>query len=293
AAPDPAAAAGAARDLARALSQDQRYAEAIGVLDRAASALDSGHAELALQLEAAAVVAGMSDPATAPSVAARRGALRERVADDDAAPPELLAVGSFISVLTNEPAETGAALATRALRAGESTSQESPGGPWFTSAAFARATLSLLWAERYAEVRPLLDASIAQARVTGDSGRLAVGLASRGWLALRRGDLCAAEVDTRTALAATELPAPPTYRVLNGGLLVKTLVDLGELDEAEQEPAPLESEAETGFVTTAVLRLARGRLRVEQGRGAEGLEDFLGVGVSLTRAMVTCPGYLP
>jgi DNA-binding CsgD family transcriptional regulator len=293
AAPDPAAAAGAARVLARALSQDQRYAEAIEVLDRASSALDARDADLALQLEAAAVVAGMSDPATAPSVAARRGALRKRVAGDHAAPPELLAVGSFISVLTNEPAEVGAELATRALLAGESASQESQGGPWFTSATFARATLSLLWAERYAEVRPLLDASIAQARVTGDSGRLAVGLASRGWLALRRGDLSAAEVETRTALAATELPAPPTYRVLNGGLLVKTLVDLGELDEAEQELAPLESKAESGFVTTAVLRLARGRLRVEQGRVAEGLEDFLGVGVGLTRAMVTCPGYLP
>jgi DNA-binding CsgD family transcriptional regulator/tetratricopeptide (TPR) repeat protein len=293
AAPDPATAAGAARVLARALSQTQRYAEAIEVLDRASAALDSRHAELALHLEAAAVVAGMSDPVTAPSVAARRGALRERVADDHGAPTELLAVGSFISVLTNEPAEVGAELANRALLAGESTPQGLKGGPWFTSAAFARATLSLLWAERYAEVRPLLDASIAQARVTGDSGRLAVGLAARGWLSLRRGDLCAAEVDTRTALAATELPAPPAYRVLNGGLLVKTLVDLGELDAAEQELAPLESEAESGFVTTAVLRLARGRLRVEQGRVAEGLEDFLGVGVSLTRAMVTCPGYLP
>ena len=293
AAPNPAAAADAARVLARALSHAQRYAEAIDVLDRASSALDSDHAELALQLEAAAVVAGMSDPATAPSVAARRGALRKRLADDHAAPPELLAVGSFISVLTNEPAEVGAELATRALLPGDSTPRDLNDRPWFSSATFARATLSLLWAERYAEVRPLLDASIARARVTGDSGRLSVGLASRGWLALRRGDLCAAEVDTRTALAATELPAPPTYRVLNGGLLVKALVDQGDLEAAERELAPLESEAEGGFVTTAVLRLARGRLRVEQGRVAEGLEDFLSAGVGLTRAMVTSPSYLP
>ena len=42
-------------------------------------------------------------------------------------------------------------------------------------------------------MRPLLDASIAQARATGDGSRLAVGLAHRGWLALRRGDLFAAE----------------------------------------------------------------------------------------------------
>ena len=62
--------------------------------------------------------------------------------------------------------------------------------PWFSFTTwFSLTTFSLLWAERYAEVRPLLDASIAQARVTGDSSRLAVGLAPRGWLALRRGDL--------------------------------------------------------------------------------------------------------
>ena len=142
-------------------------------------------------------------------------------------------------------------------------------------------------------MRPLLDASIAEARATGDSSRLAVGLAHRGWLALRRGDLSAAEADTRTALAATELPAPTLYRVLNGGVLVKALVDQGELDEAEQALAPLDAEAESGSLTAAVLRLARGRLRVEQGRVADGLDDFLAVGSLTARALVTCPSYLP
>jgi DNA-binding CsgD family transcriptional regulator len=142
-------------------------------------------------------------------------------------------------------------------------------------------------------VRPLLDASIAQARATGDSSRLAAGLATRGWLALRRGELIAAEADARTALVGAELPAPTLYRVLNGGVLVKTLVDQGELDAAEQALAPVDSEAESGSIPAAVLRLARGRLRVEQGRVAEGLEDFLAVGARLTSGMVTCPGFLP
>jgi DNA-binding CsgD family transcriptional regulator len=292
AAPNAAATADAARVLARALYRDQRYGEAVEVLDRAASALDPRNAELALLLEAAAVVAGMTDAATAPSVAARREALRERAAGDLAAPPELLAVGSLISMSTNEPAEVCADLATRALQAGGGATPGSAGTAWFTESTFARATLALLCAERYAQVRPLLDASIAQARATGDGGRLAVSMAIRGWLALRRGDLSAAEADTRTALAATELPAPSMYRVMNGGVLVKALVEQGELDAAEQALAPLDSEADSGIVTAAPLRLARGRLRVGQGRVAEGLEDFLGVGVSLTHAMVTCPGYL-
>src|SRR5204863_9494195 len=133
---------------------------------------------------------------------------------------------------------------------------------------------------------------IAQARASGDSSRLAVGLATRGWLALRRGDLCAAEGDARTALSASRLPAPPMYRVMNSALLVKTLVDQGELEAAEEALAPLDSQAEGGSVIAAELRFARGRLRIAQGRAAEGLDDFLAVGALLTRATITCPGYL-
>ena len=46
------------------------------------------------------------------------------------------------------------------------------------------------------------------------------------------------------------------------------------------------------FAASAVLRLSRGRLRVEQGRVADGLEDYLEAGVLLARAMITSPSYL-
>ncbi len=287
------ASAGLAMVLGLALSRAQRFAEAVEVLDRASSALDPRDTELGLLLETAAVVAGMYDPVTTPSVALRRDALRERAASDRAAPPELMAAASQISALMNEPAEVCAELATRALQAEGSAPPGSKGRPWFLRNMVFAATLTLLWAERYAQVRPLLDAAIAQARATGDSARLALGLANRGWLALRRGDLSAAEGDARTALAATGLPAPPMYRVLNGGVLVRVLLEQGELDEAEETLATLDCEAESGFVPAAGLRLARGRLRVAQGRVAEGLEDFLDVGSGLTQAMVTCPSFLP
>jgi DNA-binding CsgD family transcriptional regulator len=293
-APNVVAAAEAAMVLALALNRAQRHADAVDVLDRAASSLGSRHPELALLLEAAAVLPRLNDPATAPSLALRAERLRVRAAGDRKAPLELLAVAAFTSILANEPARVGADFAARALLAGAGDPPRPDGEPWFSFATwFSQVTLSLLWAERYAQVRPLLDASIAQARITGDSGRLSLGLATRGWLALRRGDLSAAEVDTRTALAATELPAPPLYRVLSGGLLVRALVNQGELDAAEQALAPLDSEAESGSLPAGVLRFARGRLRVGQARIAEGLEDFLSVGDLLTRALVTCPGFLP
>jgi DNA-binding CsgD family transcriptional regulator len=294
AAPDAAAAVDATMVLATALSRAQRFGEAVEVLDRASLSLDARHSELALLLEAAAVAPAMNDPATAPSAALRSETLRARVADHPA-PPELpLAVAAFTSVLTNEPAEVGADLANQALLIGENRPPGSEVRPWFSFATwFSLTTFSLLWAERYAQLRPLLDASIAQARVTGDSSRLAVGLATHGWLAFQRGDLGAAEADARTALAAPKLPAPPMYRVMNGGLLIKTLVDQGELDAAEEVLAPLDSEAERGSVIAAEVRFARGRLRIARGRVAEGLEDLLAVGTLLTRATITCPGYLP
>jgi hypothetical protein len=188
----------------------RRLPEQAGRVARAAATLDTRHSELALQLEAAAVIEEMNDVVIAPSVALGRETLRERAANDPAAPAELLAAAAFISVLTNEPAEAGAELASRALRAGGSAPPGSDGKPWFKFIGwFSQTTLTLLWTQRYGQVGPLLDASIAQARATGDSSALAVGLANRGWLALQRGDLSAAEGDTRMALAATELPAPP------------------------------------------------------------------------------------
>jgi DNA-binding CsgD family transcriptional regulator len=83
------------------------------------------------------------------------------------------------------------------------------------------------------------------------------------------------------------------YRVLNGGILIATLVEQGELEAAQAALEPMDAEAESGSLTAAVLRGARGRLRVAQGRVADGLADFLAVGELCERAGVTCPSFLP
>jgi DNA-binding CsgD family transcriptional regulator len=292
-APDATSVADATIVLAYALIRTQRFAEAVEVLDRVSSSLEPHHPELALRLEAAAVLPRLNDPTTASSTTLRLEALRHRAASQ-AAPPELLAALAYCCVLTNEPAEVGADLATRALLAGSSASAHSGDPPWFTFAAwFSMATFTLLWTERYTQLRPLLDASIAKARATGDSSLLASCLANRGWLALRRGDVIAAEADTRTGLAATALPAPPTTRVVNGAVLVLALVDRGELDAAAEVLGAFVSDAEKGSLYAAALRFARGRLRVEQRRVSDGLEDFLAVGALLTHAQTTSPSAFP
>jgi DNA-binding CsgD family transcriptional regulator len=76
-------------------------------------------------------------------------------------------------------------------------------------------------------------------------------------------------------------------------VLVNALVDQGDVDGAEAALSLLDSESVSGSLPASVLRFARGRLRVAQGRVAEGLADFLGVGERLTRAMITCPSHLP
>ena len=284
----------AAMVLALALGRAHRSQSAVEVLDRAAALLQRGDSALGTRLEAATVGVGIIDVATAPAMARRREALLERAATDASAPPELLAVAAFASVVTNRPAEVGARLATRALAAGGDALSGATDRPWYAHATwFSQTTVSLLWAERYEQVGPLLDSSIAQARATGDSGRFTVGLAHRAWVALRRGDLIEAEADSRTALAAAELPAPAFYRVLNGGVLVDTLVEQGALEAADEALAPMDDEAEGGSLTAAVLRFGRGRLGIARGAVEEGLEDLLAVGTLLTRALVTCPSFLP
>jgi DNA-binding CsgD family transcriptional regulator len=83
------------------------------------------------------------------------------------------------------------------------------------------------------------------------------------------------------------------YRVLNVSVLIRALIEQGDLAAAEEALAPLDSEAEKGSAIAAELRFSRGRLRVAQGRVAEGLQDLEAVGSVLTRALITCPGYLP
>jgi DNA-binding CsgD family transcriptional regulator len=76
-------------------------------------------------------------------------------------------------------------------------------------------------------------------------------------------------------------------------LLVEVLVEQGELDAADEVLESAGGEVEMETLMAAILRFARGRLRVEQGRVAAGLDDFLAVGAYLTQVDLTCPSYVP
>ena len=290
---DDAARVDAAVVLGIALSRAHSPSAAVDVLDRTAASLGQEDRERRVLLDALAAGAELINAVPASAVGGRRRSARERAETEASAPPELLAVAALIAMVGNEPATVGTALALRALAAGREVLAREPRRRWLTHGTWlTQAGMSLLVVEGHDELRPLIDESIAEARTNGDSSMLAIGLALRGWLALRLGDLTAAEIDSRTALGAPELRSPALFRVLNAGVLAGALLEQGELQAADELLEPLGEEIESDSLTAAVLRLARGRLRIAQGRIDEGLADFRGVGRLATSAQVTCPGYL-
>jgi DNA-binding CsgD family transcriptional regulator len=283
---DDATRAAAAQLLTMALAYRYRTGEAVEICDRVIARLHTGDAEARWTLENMAVVYGMNDAATAPSVADRARSLVVR-AREQPVPRQAIAVAAFQAALVNEPAGSAAELARGALAPGPEPPPAPGRGPWFQIAVGA-----LLVSESYAEAQALLDVAIRGARAAADRIGLAPALYQRAWLALRRGDLIAAESDARTLAEEDQLTAAPFFRVLAVSALVLTLVERGDLQAAERALEPLAADVEGTQRQAAVLRHARGRLRSAQRRFAEAAGDLLAAGDIATRTGVRNPSYL-
>jgi DNA-binding CsgD family transcriptional regulator len=287
AAGDDTARTAAGLQLATALGLHYRLAEAARACDGVAAHLDRRDTEARAMLESVAVVLGLYDAATAPSVADRAGALVV-LAGERAAPRHVLAAAAYVSASANEPADRVAELARRAIASGPRPLPEPGEGPWFPIAMEA-----LFWAERYDEVQALLDAAVAQARAVANRLVLPGALGLRARLSLRRGDLVAAEADARALLEGSELSAPPLWRLSVTGALVGTLIERGELDEAERMLEPLAADLQGMLQVAALLHDARGRLRLARRRPRDALGDFLAAGEIATGMRAFSPCVLP
>jgi len=126
----------AALVFANALRFHHGLAEAVEVCDGVAARLDSRDAEAHLTLEAMAVLCGLLDDSTAPSVVDRARALLFE-ATERAVPRQALAVAAFAAALANQPADQVADLARRAIAAGSRALPEPGDPPWFQSAVIA------------------------------------------------------------------------------------------------------------------------------------------------------------
>jgi DNA-binding CsgD family transcriptional regulator len=277
---------GAALVLAQLLGRREQIAPAIEVIDLAAARLADNRGRARVMLESMATGAAMLDAATAPRLASRMRAMR-RAADHAHVPREVLAVAALVAIHANEPAPTCIALAQRALAGGARVVPEPTDLPWF-----AQATIALVWADAHAEAQAPLDTGVAESRATGDPALFGMSLAHRAWLMLRLGDLQGAEADARSVLEAAEQGAPPLYRKLAAAILVNASIEQGALDRAQSVLDAFGVDERARTQTSAVLRLARGRLQLARGRASEALADALTAGQIVVATGSTCPGYL-
>ena len=280
--------------FANALRWQERTAEAIEVCDGVAARLHDRNPEGHQTLEAMAVVCGVLDATTTSAVADRALALLVR-ARRQSVPGQCLAAAAYVAALVNEPADQVADLVLRALAAGAQPRSEPGDPPWLPGGAFRHpsAVVTLLWAERYDAAQALADAAVADAQASANAMILPAVMAQRAWLALRRGDLTAAEADARALLEAPGPPAPPILRNRATSVLVDVLVERGDLDEAERTLDPVAADLAGRAVTAHVLRHSRGRVRFAQRRFGEALGDFRAAGEITIGGLAPSPCYLP
>ncbi len=252
--------------LAARLAQSHRPAEAADLIEEQLEAL-AGRPELCATAEAALV--NVTRPyetrARAVPVVER---LRRRVENEDERDPAVLSAISVEMVMAAEPADRTRRVAQRAL---DGFDWARMGWDW----SGYLASRILVRVDDFDGALRALNSGADAARARGSAVELGGALAFRAELNLLIGDLANAEVDARTVLEIASGSGGHAAEAFAVTWLTEALTEQGKLDEAESvlEQAATAGEA-TRVFATAQLLLARGRLRVAQGRVDEGIEDL-------------------
>jgi DNA-binding CsgD family transcriptional regulator len=140
--------------------------------------------------------------------------------------------------------------------------------------AFGQAVLVLIRADELDEAEIWVDRMVEDAR-TRSPAYMGSALGLRSWLAQRRGDLRAAELDARRTVEICKEHRTPLALAINLRWLFDVLLETGRYDEAQRE---LETAGFDGplpdFWWFAPLRFVRARLRLAQGRTEEAIEEL-------------------
>jgi DNA-binding CsgD family transcriptional regulator len=267
--------AAAIRLLGSALTWSGDADRAVEAIGPVITSLEVEHGELALLLEA-----DRAAYAQQASLQARRsvGAGLERFEELDARTPGerlLLASVAYQRARGSESESEAVAFLERALADDRLLDEQ---------ALDVAGTLYLLLVGLLAtDALDLLDETLermlADARARASIPAQAFLIVHRGWASLRRGAVPRAEADPRTALELLT-----TYDIQLGtrfalGLLIETLVEGGELEEAERamRDSALGDEIPPGMANNDLLQ-ARGALHIARGRTREGLGDLIEFG---------------
>ena len=261
--------------LGRMLQIEGRMRESLEVFDRTRARLASTDRRAALTLEGAALGAAQIDAETAGDAAERIARLRRLAEEEDPdIPPSVFGMLATAATMANEPAETAARLALRALDGAPKLLPEAIDRPPF----FYHACIALTLAERHGEALARFDEALADARRLGSLSHV-LGLSCYRALAhLRTGNLADAEADARVALE-TGPRLPGVHAAAALAVLLETLAERGEPEAAETADARYRlAEQFPTMVQGGWLLAARGRLRLAELRPAEALGDLLAAG---------------
>lgn len=150
------------------------------------------------------------------------------------------------------------------------------------------AVVVLRLAERYDLAMRLLDLALEGARREGHAARQGLIHGQRAAIALARGSLHDAQVETETGLVLVQ---PPHFAVPQlAAVAIAVHVERGALEQAAEfavaeEPAEMQGDRAYG----ADFLVSRGRLRIAQGRVRDGLADLLWCGERLEALGVRWP----
>ena len=253
--------------LAGLLGQTGQVADAAELLEEHVDAL-ADRPDLLATAEAGLVNITRIDPDARPRAARVVERLRRRV---DAGEEHDMAVLGTISAemgMAGEPAGPMAELAERALDGFDLTIGSAAGWSGYN------AVRSLVVAERYETARRVLERALDVARQRGAVLDVGAALVFRAELYLQTGDITAAEVDARSIREIAGVCGWPMGDGFAAAWLGEVLIERGELDEAEAVLPGAPAAALPSHYPLIWGLLARGRLRMIQGRFEEAADDL-------------------
>ena len=274
AAPDGRTRALAAHDLALLRGLGGDVPQAVQLFEAAIELVAGDDRELALEFEAELAAVGMFDGACARHVGRRIERLQGQVSGQTTAERALLGQIALQQTMACAPAADVVALAQRALATPRWLVGRHPEAPQYF-----HALAVLVSADRYDIAAEHLERAVQAGRTAGSPFTVAVATYHRSRLAYHRGALREAEADAEHSV---QLMAGHPWGAARAGslaALIEALVDRGVLAAADRALAEqgLEGHIPDGL-TFNLLLCARGKLRLAQGRFADGLEDLLEYG---------------
>jgi DNA-binding CsgD family transcriptional regulator len=251
-------------ELAEALANLYRWADAADVCERALADLGEDDAELAARLEAELIVCGLRDARHARRVLPVLDRLGSRRLEGGTAQAYAIA-RAMAALLLGRPAQDIAVPLEEAFRAIGPRAQN-----WDVR---LPGIIALVEAEGFSAAEATLEGMMTEVTRSGSARGLHVAYVTLALLKLRLGALPEADAAARVALRVLQEADFSQGLPLVATVLSDVAVEAGDLAEAEAALALLPADLPPAM-PTMVVPAARGRLRLAQSRWTEALEEF-------------------